>query len=171
MNVYRQALSVREEQLPNNPHSALLVMATHTQNCSHIWGWSPAVAYPNMRQFIIKINASFPGPSSTCHPNKREPMEVISLSSIILTPSSVHCRGTGAFTVVCHACGKLEIRGGKKKKFDGQSDEVAQTGFSNGDVHLPFYAKYSLKNRCQLPDKGLLRWKLLRRTAIVTGDS
>lgn len=97
---------------PNNPHSTLL--CTHTQNCSHIWGWSPAVVCPNMRQFIIKINASFPGQSSTCHPNKREPMEVISLSSISLTPSSVHCRGTGAFTVICHACGKLEIRGKKE---------------------------------------------------------
>lgn len=112
-------LSVLEEssccQL-DNPHSTSLAVAahthTHTQNCTHIWGWSPAVVCPNMRQFIIKINASFPAPSSTCHPNKTEPIEVISLLSISLTPTrSVHCRGTRAFTVICHACGKVEIRG------------------------------------------------------------
>lgn len=96
---------------PDNPHSTLLAVATHTWSCAHIWDWSPAVVCPNTRQFIIKINASFPGPSSTCHPNKTEPMEVISLLSISPTPSrSVPCRGTAAFTVVCHACRGVEIR-------------------------------------------------------------
>lgn len=32
-------------------------------------------------------------------------------------------------------------------EFDGQSEEVAQSGVSNGDVHLLLYAKYSLEKQ------------------------
>lgn len=44
-------------------------------------------------------------------------------------------------------------RSERKAEFDGQSDEVAQTGVSNGDVHLPFYAKRSL-SLCQKKKKA-----------------
>ncbi len=33
------------------------------------------------------------------------------------------------------------------QEFDGQSDEVVLPWVSNGDVHLLFYAKYSLKKQ------------------------
>lgn len=53
--------------------------------------------------------------------------------------------------------GKLTSEG--KQEFDGRSDEVAQPGVSNGDVHLLFYAKHPLKKqqekKCELLVKGL----------------
>lgn len=48
-----------------------------------------------------------------------------------------------------------------EQEFDGQSDEVAQPGVSNGDVHLLLYAKYSLRKQhgrsWEKLDKGLFR--------------
>lgn len=38
-----------------------------------------------------------------------------------------------------------EWRSEGEQEFDGQTDEVAQPGVFNGDVHLLLYAKYSLK--------------------------
>ncbi len=119
MDVYRQALSAVEEQLLPTGESAQSIIGhaclTHIHKTAHASeGCSPAVVCPNTRQFIIKINVSFPGPSSTCHPNKTEPREVISLLSISLTHSrSARRRGTGVFAVLCHACGTVKIRGKK----------------------------------------------------------
>lgn len=36
-------------------------------------------------------------------------------------------------------------RSERKQEFDGQSDEVAQPGVPNGDIHLLLYAKYCQK--------------------------
>ena len=66
-----------------------------------------------------------------------------------------------------------EWRSEGEQDFDGQTDEVAQPGVFNGDVHLLLYAKYSLKKHqkkgFELLDKGLFRegnwetlgWKLV----------
>lgn len=136
MDVYRQALSFVAEQLlaardsrqcslqaippPTHTHTPFSSsQPTHTQKerekewnkTANIWGCWPAVVCPSMCQFITEVNASFPGSLSTCHPDKKEPMEVISLLSISLTPSRSFLRGrSGAFTVLCHACEKVEIR-------------------------------------------------------------
>lgn len=124
MDVYRQALSVVGEQLlptrESTQYCKPCVSNTLTQNSIHIRGCLPAVTHPNMHQFIIKINVSFLEPSSSHHPKKTEPTEVISLLSISLTHSrSVHCRGTGAFAVLWYACGKVKIRE-REQEFDGQ---------------------------------------------------
>lgn len=122
MDVYQQGLASEKSSCcqVDNPHGTMLAIATHRQNCTHIWGRPPAVAYANTCQFIMKMNARVSGPSSTCHPNKTEPMEVIWLLSISLTPSgSLRHRGSWAFTVVCHACRKIDIRGENRSLMDG----------------------------------------------------
>lgn len=145
IDVYRQALSVVEEQLLPywriHTHCRPFLSKTFTQNCIHIQGCLPAVKHPNMHQFIIKINGSCPGPSSTRHPKKTEPIEVISLLRKSLTHSrSVHRRGTGS--LYC-PLSSLQIR--ERTGVWWTADEVARPGVSNGDVHLRFHAKYSLK--------------------------
>lgn len=66
-----------------------------------------------------------------------------------------------------------EWRSEGQQEFDGKTDEVAQPGVFNGDVHLLLYAKClpqkHQKRECELLDKGLLRegnlemlgWKLV----------
>lgn len=151
MDVYRQALSVREEQLlPNNPHSALLVMATHLRLVA-------SCRVPKHVPIYHQDKCEFSWTVVNLSPQQ----ERAHGSDIFIEYhlDSQQCALQGDWSLYCHLSCMWKVRDqrGKKKKFDGQSDEVAQTGFSNGDVHLPFYAKCSLKkpqeNRCQLPDK------------------
>lgn len=61
-----------------------------------------------------------------------------------------------------------KCRSEREQEFDGQSDQVAQPGVSNGDVHLLLYAKCSLTKQqergCEILDKGLFtvgKWETL----------
>lgn len=64
MEVYRQALSalVEQRQQPEFTN-CMFVLST---NVVQIGGSVPAVIHPNMHKFIIKINAGFPGQTSSC---------------------------------------------------------------------------------------------------------